>query len=78
CTLKLSEDERSLFVGKWKGSPAMVAALPLPDSLAGTDLPMAEWAKHPPVPARGDMFVTTDNQYLLCDSGVVFYLKSGD
>ena len=25
CTLKLSEDERSLFVGKWKGSPTMVA-----------------------------------------------------
>ena len=34
---------------------------------------MAEWARHPPVPARGDMVVTPDNQYLLCDSGVVFY-----
>jgi hypothetical protein len=77
-SLKLSDDEKCLYVGNWKGATAAVAGLLLPGVLAGSDLPKAQWVQSPPVPARGEMIVTPDNQYLLCDSGVVFLLKSGD
>jgi outer membrane biosynthesis protein TonB len=76
--LKLSEDEQRLYVGKWKGAPPAVGALVIPEALAGSELPAAEWSQYPPLPARGDLFITPDNHYLVCDSGVVFFLKGAD
>jgi hypothetical protein len=52
--------------------------LVIPEELMGSELPAAEWSQYPPLPARGDLFITPDNHYLVCDSGVVFFMKGAD
>jgi DNA-binding beta-propeller fold protein YncE len=75
--LKLSADEKCLYVGSWKSGPGTVAVLPLPAALAGSELPKAQWAQAPSAPtARGEMVVAPDNRFLLCDSGFVFTLQA--
>ncbi len=73
--LKLSDNAKYLYISNWKSSPATVAGVPLPDVLAGSELPKSSWAQSPPVQARGDMVLTADSQFLVCDSGVVFLLE---
>ena len=53
-----------------------MAALTLPEPLAGSELPQPEWIQATPMPARGDVLITPDHQFLLCDSGVILFLAN--
>ena len=72
--LKLSEDEKCLFVGKWTVTDSKVCSLAVPDVVRGSTLPTVKWAKGRGVDTHGEMMLTQDNRFLLCDSGDVFPL----
>ncbi|HYT88478.1 MAG TPA: hypothetical protein VEL76_07200, partial [Gemmataceae bacterium] len=72
--VKLSADGRRLYASAWKLSPARVASLGLPEPLADSELPKADWTPAPPVAVRGEVLIAPDGQFLLCESGVVFAL----
>jgi hypothetical protein len=76
--LKLSEDQKFLYVSNWRGTPATVGSLAIPEMLAGSNLPRTNWVRSPYAAVRGEMLITPDNRFLLCDSGYVFLLQPAD
>jgi HEAT repeat protein len=72
--LKLSEDEKCLFVGKWTATASKVCSVAVPDVFSDSTLPPEKWAKGRLFDTHGEMMLTQDNRFLLCDSGDVFSL----
>jgi WD40 repeat protein len=73
--LRLSDDRKRLFVSNWRSKPALVSGLILPDKIAGSELPSGNTVPVPLVGARGELMVTPDGQFMICEAGVIFRLK---
>ncbi|HVS36188.1 MAG TPA: c-type cytochrome domain-containing protein [Gemmataceae bacterium] len=68
--LRLSADQKRLYVSSQGVKPGTLDALPLPDRLA--DRPAAYRAAPPPQdPLDGEVVATPDGRFLLCKTGVV-------
>jgi len=73
--IRLSDDRKRLFVSNWRSKPALVSGLILPDKIAGSELPSGNTIQVPLVGARGELMITPDGQFMICEAGVVFQLK---
>jgi WD40 repeat protein len=76
--LKLSDDQKRLYICTWKAGAAAVTCYNLPDRPDGTTTPKGTTTPVPgALPSRGELTVGPDGDKLICDSGVIFALKDG-
>jgi WD40 repeat protein len=76
--LRLSGDQKRLYVSSWRLSPGVVHSLRIPQKLEGSESPLgSSWKGVGPPGVRGEVVVSADGLHLLCDAGCVLALKEG-
>jgi WD40 repeat protein len=74
--LKLSHDQRKLYLSNWRLSPASVRSANIPEPTAGSRLPGGSVAQvDANFNVRGEQMVSPDGKYLLCESGALLQLR---
>jgi hypothetical protein len=76
--LKLPDDQKRLYVSTWRTGAAGLTCYNLPDKPEGVQPPKGT---SNPVPggiaSRGEVTLSPDGDFLICDSGTIFALKDG-
>jgi hypothetical protein len=70
----LAPDQERLYVSNWQQNPAKIAAYHIPPR--GQGLPAGEVSLPANFSARGEMVVSPDGRYLLCDGGAIVSVKT--
>jgi hypothetical protein len=78
CWIRLSVDQKHLYLSNWRARPAVLTALPLPEQFAGSELPSGATCTAPPISTRGAMTLTPDGRFMVCESGVIIQLRAGE
>src|SRR5262249_43273501 len=72
AVVRLSPDQKHLYVSHWRATPAAVSRWALPEKIAGSDTPRGVSLPVPVQRVRGEVTPSPDGRLLLCEAGVVF------
>jgi hypothetical protein len=75
AVVRLSADEKHLYLSHWRAAPAAMSSWPLPEKLAASDTPRGATVPVPVQRVRGEVTPSPDGRFLLCEAGVVFLTR---
>jgi hypothetical protein len=78
-SLRLSDDQKRLYVSSWRQTQASVSSFRVPQKLEASEAPLGKtWKTVGPGNVRGELVVSSDGEHLMCDIGCVLALKDGN